>query len=335
MCFGALSARTCVGSVGVVGFASEVSERSVPHVGGPDFVQDPFFPKVYFNKTFWKHLLQKSFHSLLFDFYVFGCMPVPNISHNGSSQRLGSRKRSGSDVKSNEFQHDGLNTSQNDWYSAFLATLLVVAGCPPGTVHGSDNENNRCIDLHNVSTIDVDSGSAKHEPSFRPSNCCFSFSKRVLQWLVDSGATIHVVDDISCLSRITSRDCSASLRVANGQNCKVLAIGEVDLELRDGDTGQTRTIVLKNVHVAPGIDTCVISTRKLWRDNRIRTKFGRFNTLKTLDGFRYYMRDAPNGHYYAEPTSAPSLQAISSDIIHARLGHCGEKRTRLAASRTT
>ena len=215
--------------------------------------------------------------------------------------------------------------------------MLYVSGSPKGTINGNHYENDNGVNLNNVSNISVDhDGSDAQHNFFKPSDCCYTFSKRVLQWLIDSGATINVVDDISCLSRITSRDCNQSLRVANGQSCKVVAIGEVDLVLRGEQNGSVeRTITLKNVHVAPGIDTCVISTRRLWKDNRIRTKFGRFNTLKTLDGFKYYFHDAPNGHYYAQPESEHSLQAISNDIIHARLGHCGEKRARMAASRTT
>ena len=224
-------------------------------------------------------------------------------------------------------QMDGSNILHSNWYSQFLAVMLTVAGCE-GKEATQDDQSGDIFLRNHVNSITIDN-------NFDHSNDAifgrlYNIQQRIYEWLVDSGATIHVVGDISYLSKVTDRNPRGRLRVANGESCQVQAIGEAILELPDARTGQKKRITLHNVHVCPGIDTCVISTRRLWKDNRIRTKFGARNTLKTLDGDIFEMRDAANGHYYMEN----KCNAISSDIIHARLGHCGERRTKLAAERS-
>lgn len=190
------------------------------------------------------------------------------------------------------------------------------------------------IDDINIPTQDMDAQLANSQQ--RHSLCTFDHVPSSYSYIIDSGATIHVVSDASVLTRITNRSPRTSLRVANGVKVQTQAIGEVDLELED-QYGAMRTITLYNVHFAPGIDSNIISVRRLWKDTKIKTKFGDTDYFKTLDGSRFHFTHVDGEHYrllHGSTTENARVFALSNEILHSRLGHCGEKRARLARDRS-
>lgn len=225
-------------------------------------------------------------------------------------------------------------TYQHEWYSNFLAILLIIAGCDDGDVAEWKSQDESETSLNNNCDIRLPKAVKSYESTF---GAIFRLDRSDDDtWLVDSGATIHVVRHISYLSRVVSRHNLQNLKVANGDSVHVDAIGEVDLQVNDHN-GKLHTITLKNVHVASGIDANIISVSKLSRGG-IRTVFGEHgkpNYFKICNvGAKIPFDSMPNGHYRFDPDK-PEIWAVSDQILHSRLGHIGEKRFHHAKHNTT
>ena len=79
-------------------------------------------------------------------------------------------------------------------------------------------------------------------------------------WLVDTGANIHMCADISLFSSYQVGRTS-SLLMGNGARAAICGVGTVDLKLTSG-----KTVQLKNVHHVPSIKKNLISGSLLCRD---------------------------------------------------------------------
>ena len=84
-------------------------------------------------------------------------------------------------------------------------------------------------------------------------------------WLLDSGATFHVTPNIECFSNY-STDTSGTVRLGNGQECKIARTGEVPIKLPNGNT-----ITLHRVRHIPDLRSLVsigmllrTGTERLW-----------------------------------------------------------------------
>ena len=53
-------------------------------------------------------------------------------------------------------------------------------------------------------------------------------------WLLDSGATFHVTPNIEWFSNY-SAEASGTIRLGNGQECKIAVIGDVSIRLPNGN----------------------------------------------------------------------------------------------------
>ena len=69
------------------------------------------------------------------------------------------------------------------------------------------------------------------------------FTKRKVTWVVDSGATIHCVNDLSCITRIYENYQPVRIKVANNETLTATVVGECEVSLRD-TTGRNHTITL-------------------------------------------------------------------------------------------
>jgi transposase InsO family protein len=187
------------------------------------------------------------------------------------------------------------------------------------------------------------------------------------QWIVDSGATSHCTSDISTFTTL-SRDVPFNqIRVANGKSVKVAGVGDVLLHLVDSkDPERNIKLILKNVLYIPDIPVNLISTRALWNDGGIKSTFAGNCTLTFKNGGAVSFDTGKYGHYYCvaktstsnadpatplnfgeslcavcEPADAANAAAVlsthppTSDVVHARLGHCGPERAVEALRRST
>ena len=98
------------------------------------------------------------------------------------------------------------------------------------------------------------------------------FPKRKVTWVVDFGATIHCVNDLSCFTRIYENHQPVRIKVANNETLTANVVGECEVSLRD-TTGRNHTITLHNVVYHKAFAQNLMSVRKLWRHNRVSTKF--------------------------------------------------------------
>ena len=145
----------------------------------------------------------------------------------------------------------------------------------------------------------------------------------------DSGAYKHFVNNINLFHTIHTRAPNIRARVANGEHIKILAVGDVDLPMFDSD-GKRHVIQLKNALFAPSFHTNLISIRSLWKDSRIKTRFGDRDFFKLRDGTRLFFSHSPPEYNIAYHTT----HGLSRTTIHRRYGHCGARRLALAANRS-
>jgi len=190
------------------------------------------------------------------------------------------------------------------------------------------------------------------------------------QWIVDSGATSHCTSDISTFTTL-SRDVPFNkIKVANGKSVKVAGVGDAVLHIVDSKNPKRNIkLTLKNVLFIPEIPVNLISTRALWNDGGIKTTFADSCTPTFKSGGTVSFNTGKQGHYYcvaktrtadddpatpvgfgaslcavcepdvstksASETAAFSTHVPTSDVVHARLGHCGPERAVEALRRST
>jgi hypothetical protein len=172
------------------------------------------------------------------------------------------------------------------------------------------------------------------------------------QWIMDSGATSHCTSDISVFTSLSKNVPFNKIRVANGKYAKVVGIGTVTLRIIDSQhRKRSITIHMKNVLYIPELPVNLISTRSLWNDAGISSTFTDCCTLTFKDQSSVSFKTGNEGHYYCMATtigatnetspepvdfgnvlctvcepSAFAAHPITSDVVHARLGHCGPER---------
>ena len=114
-----------------------------------------------------------------------------------------------------------------------------------------------------------------------------SSKKKRFRSVVDSGATIHCIRDKSLFTHLDTSK-SVRIRVADNHVINSEGVGQCAVNLRSSD-GETHTIVLHNCVYSPLFSENLISTRRLWRDNRISTHMGESSYFKCHDTrARYY-----------------------------------------------
>ena len=101
-------------------------------------------------------------------------------------------------------------------------------------------------------------------------------------WVINSGCTKHIVPSIDELDEITDANSNTTMRVANGENMQVQAIGMVTVQVSAHRTaivnGVRRTIKvhmplkLTNVYVVDGITVRLFSCRWGYKRDGISTQ---------------------------------------------------------------
>ena len=125
-----------------------------------------------------------------------------------------------------------------------------------------------------------------------------------------------------------------SLKVANGEPMHSHAVGNVKLKLERAD-GTFSEILIHNVVYHPSFSHNLLSVRRLWKDNGLRTKFGKTNSFTDRkNNERYYFQF--NDQFQVESVKSVSTSTcLSAASVSARglLGNRGPpcKNRRLAS----
>lgn len=161
-----------------------------------------------------------------------------------------------------------------------------------------------------------------------------SRKKRQYSWVVDSGATIHCVNDFSLLTSVYTDHDPVNIKVADKRTLRAHAVGTAIVNMTDRN-GKTHQLTLHNVVYHPSFHTNLLSVRRLWKDNRISTVFKSKNYLKCMHThakFPFSYHKSYCTHTACATTASKSLDA---DLLHSRFGHCSMRRLRKLIDRSS
>lgn len=138
-------------------------------------------------------------------------------------------------------------------------------------------------------------------------------------WLLDSGATNHVTNNLNNLSLASDYIGTDSLIIGNGQGLRIAQVGNTTLH----------SLSLPNTLYVPSIHTNLISVAKLCRDNDVIIEFHpSFCLVKDRRTGTILLRGMNNGDVYSLPSAPspppPCVNAVSKFSLndwHCRLGH--------------
>ena len=159
-----------------------------------------------------------------------------------------------------------------------------------------------------------------------------------LQYILDSGATVHCFNDLTLFHSIDPNAQIPNLRVANGAFSKVVAVGTVRISLQDSQ-GKPKILELKNALYVPSMKFNLISVKRMYRDSKITTTFGDRATLRFKDGTVVSSKGHGIGkHYFLASFTSQQAFSVESecdyDLMHQRFAHCGDERMQKAATRS-
>ena len=173
--------------------------------------------------------------------------------------------------------------------------------------------------LERAMTLSQGSSSRRNRSGSRSTR--YSSKKR---YCIDSGATVHCINDASLFASTYDDHPPVKITVAKkGEFMIAKAVGTVNLHLKT-ITGQARTVVLHNVVYHPGFKENLLSVDRLWRDSRIACSFDSGCTFKdrtTGDKFQF---ERQAGSYRATALRASAM--LSPELLHSRFGHSSERR---------
>ena len=143
--------------------------------------------------------------------------------------------------------------------------------------------------------------------------------------IVDSGATVHCVRDKSLFTYLDTSK-KIAIRVADKRTILSEGVGTCAVRLKSDD-GHKHTFVLHNCIYSPHFSENLISTRRMWLDNRLSTHMGQSSYFKCHHTkTRYYFDNDCTSDM--QPASRRIANNEDLDLIHARFNHCGKHRLR-------
>jgi histone deacetylase 1/2 len=158
------------------------------------------------------------------------------------------------------------------------------------------------------------------ETSNRAAN--YSNSNEIAEptWIMDSGATDHMTNDMDRLHVQKNYDGHDQIQVANGMHIPILHVGESSL------SGPNQSVLhLKNVLHTPHISKNLISANKLAFDNNCFIELHPFHFLikdRITKQVRLHGRAQGGLYPVLHPRSRQAhLATPSKDLWHRRLGH--------------
>ena len=206
-----------------------------------------------------------------------------------------------------------------------IAACLLSHDCSTLSLH-HDNAYQSCIDSDDEPPV------AKIATPSRKSRIRSSKKRTSHKSVIDSGATVHCIKDRSLFTHLdTSR--RVRLRVANQQVIESDGVGTCAIDLHSTD-GKRHTVVLQNCVYSNTFSDNLISTRRLWLDNKISTHLGNTSYMKChFTGAVYKFHN--NCQYDLTSAARRVDTSADMDLIHARFNHCGKHRLRKMFDVTT
>jgi histone deacetylase 1/2 len=145
-------------------------------------------------------------------------------------------------------------------------------------------------------------------------------------WVMDSGATSHMVNNAGILSSLSPHSTPSRVTVGNGVSLPISNTGHAILHT------PTQTFHLNNVLVVPDIIKNLLSTRQFTIDNSVSVEYDPFGfSVKDLRTRREIIRCSSTGplyEFFAASSSSPSHFGLAAsttptELWHRRLGHPG------------
>ena len=159
------------------------------------------------------------------------------------------------------------------------------------------------------------------------STCRATKRKRKPRYTVDSGATIHCINDPSLFTSCYTPDHPIVISTANGSRITATLVGNVDVQMEDAQ-GRMRTITLYNCVYSPHFHSNLISVRRLWKDSRIKTRFGETNFFHDTQ-LHFRCRFTHDREYVVQSVHhLHNTPSIDAHTLHSRFGHVGARRLR-------
>ena len=144
------------------------------------------------------------------------------------------------------------------------------------------------------------------------------------KWLVDSGASVHCVNNRSMLTSVYKDRHRTVIQTADKRKVKVHAVGTCELTLAGSDN-KLRTYTLHNVVYHPSFPINLLSSSSLVNQNCISTHITKLpylmdETCKVKIPLKY------DDRYKLPVISHISKVSPSLDLLHERFGHCSFRR---------
>ena len=143
------------------------------------------------------------------------------------------------------------------------------------------------------------------------------------RYCVDSGASVHCINDASMFDHVYEDHPEVKVTVANKQVLTAKAVGTVKVTLTN-QHNHTHTVTLHNVVYRPNFSENLLSVRRLWKDSRISTTFEDSNYFKDKStGDKYKFQPTRSGY---ELYAFAAVQTPDPQLLHSRFGHCSQRR---------
>ena len=161
-------------------------------------------------------------------------------------------------------------------------------------------------------------------------------------FLVDSGATSHMVDTETKLTRITSTLPNRTVRVANGTIIPATHIGDMDVPVTAMYKYKTNKVLarktvmtLTNVLVVPGLSSDLLSCNAAFDNDSITTHLNDERALGLPDGGRVPFVEGDRRKNILRTLAANENASVATDLdgadlLHARLAHMSPDRIAMA-----
>ena len=157
-------------------------------------------------------------------------------------------------------------------------------------------------------------------------------SKR-LNWVIDSGASVHCTSDPSLLTSIYYKHPPVIIKVADNRTLRAQAVGTALLPLIDLHN-KTHHVTLHNVIYHPNFHTNLLSVRRLWLDNHMMCRFDPHNYLQLAPNGPKFPISYDRQYISSNLAYVSSVHTIDDDIIHARFSHASARRLTQLSTRS-
>ena len=152
-------------------------------------------------------------------------------------------------------------------------TSLLCMTCPAAaaaaTIHASTHNHTHihsCDHKHNEKAFMM------ADDDLRTKDGARTRKHKQRKYCVDSGASVHCINDASMFEHVYEAHPQVRVTVANKQVLTAQAVGTVKVSLTN-QHNQIHQITLHNVVYHPDFSGNLLSVRRLWKDSRISTTF--------------------------------------------------------------